>query len=175
MMTKNKTVLVINGSGGVGKDTLCEMAAAHYRVCNVSSITPIKEIAKLCGWEGQKDDGSRRFLADLKALTTAYNDYPTRWILDKYREFSTSEDQIMFVHIREGSEITKFVQGTGGIAKTLLIRGGKRMAEKSAAGYGNAADDNVEDYPYDYYYTNDLPLQETERAFLAFLANIVEK
>ena len=43
----NKTVLVINGAGGVGKDTLCAMAAEKFRVENISSITPIKEIAKI--------------------------------------------------------------------------------------------------------------------------------
>ncbi len=168
-----KTVLVINGSGGVGKDTLCDMAAARYRVCNVSSITPIKEIAALCGWDGGKEDRDRKFLAELKALTTAYSDYPTRWILEKYRAFMTGEDELMFVHIREGSEIAKFVAGTEGVAKTLLIRGGARMAAKIAAGYGNAADDSVEEYTYDYVYTNDLPLEETAQAFLAFLAQIV--
>ena len=38
-----KTVIVINGAGGVGKDTLCEFAEKHFKVMNVSSITPIKE------------------------------------------------------------------------------------------------------------------------------------
>ena len=46
-----KAVIVINGAGGVGKDTLCDLAAKHFNVYNVSSITPIKEIASLCGWD----------------------------------------------------------------------------------------------------------------------------
>ena len=45
-----KTVIVINGAGGVGKDTLCEFAEKHYKVMNISSITPIKEIAAMCGY-----------------------------------------------------------------------------------------------------------------------------
>ena len=44
-----KMVFVINGRGGVGKDTLCELAAKAYSVKNVSSITPIKELAAQVG------------------------------------------------------------------------------------------------------------------------------
>jgi len=136
-----KFVFVINGSGGVGKDTLCNLAARHFRVKNVSSITPIKNIATQCGWNGEKNDRARKFLADLKSLTVAYNDYPTKWILEEYRRFCESDDEIMFVHIREGAEIKKFVDGTDGKAITLLVRGGKRFQRRDAK-YGNAADDD---------------------------------
>ena len=71
-----KTVIVINGAGGVGKDTLCEFAEKHFRVMNISSITPIKEIAAMCGWGGEKTDKARKFLSDLKALSIEYNDFP---------------------------------------------------------------------------------------------------
>jgi Lrp/AsnC family leucine-responsive transcriptional regulator len=41
-----KLVVVINGAGGVGKDTLCSFAAQEYKVRNISSVDPIKELAK---------------------------------------------------------------------------------------------------------------------------------
>ena len=66
----------------------------------------------------------------------------------------------MFVHIREPWEIAKFVKATDGAAKTLLVRGGSRTR---AGAYGNAADDQVEEYEYDYYFVNDRPLEETEQ------------
>lgn len=166
-----KYVFVINGPGGVGKDTLCDLAAKHFRVYNVSSITPIKELATLCGWHGEKNDRARKFLADLKGLTVAYNDYPTKWITEKYHAFCKSEDEVMFVHIREGAEIKKFVAATNGEAITLLIRGGKRFQRRNAT-YGNAADDEVENYRYDYVFYNDRPLDRTEEAFVSFLNNI---
>ena len=165
-----KLTLVINGRGGVGKDTLCEVAARRYRVKNVSSITPIKTLAAQCGWTGEKTDAARRFLADLKALTAAYNDYPTRWITEEYRRFLTSEDEILFVHIREGAEIEKFVSATNGAARTLLIRAERRMG---AHVYGNASDDLVEEYPYDYYFSNDDTPDVAAERFLAFLAGIL--
>ena len=164
-----KTVIVINGAGGVGKDTLCEFAEKHFKVMNVSSITPIKEIAAMCGWSGEKTDKARKFLSDLKALSIEYNDYPTLWATKKYSEFISSDNEIMFLHVREPEEIAKFVKATDGMAKTLLIRGGDRMRKSN---YGNASDDGVENYSYDYYFMNDKTLEEAETAFIEFLKSI---
>ena len=161
-----KIAIVINGAGGVGKDTLCDLAAKHFRVFNVSSITPIKEIAASCGWDGTKDDKARKFLSDLKRLCIEYNDYPTVWAKNRYDEFLKSENEVMFLHIREGSEIEKFVKATCGEAKTLLVRGGARMT-KSA--YGNVSDDEVENYSYDYYFVNDKALDEAEDEFVKLI------
>ena len=164
-----KLVIVINGSGGVGKDTLCDLAAKHYKVKNISSITPIKKIAAECGWDGRKDDQSRKFLSDLKRICVEYNDYPTRWALSEYLDFQKSDDEIMFVHIREPEEIKKFVLATESTAKTMLIRGGERM-KKSA--YGNVSDDSVENYIYDYYFVNDKTLDVAEVDFCKLLSQI---
>ena len=167
-----KLTIVINGKGGVGKDTLCRFAAERYKTENVSSITPIKELAALCGWQGEKTDRARKFLSDLKALTAAYNDYPTTYLAERYRAFLSSDDELLFVHIREPEEIRKFVSATDGAAKTLLIHGGERCARGA---YGNASDDGVEDYPYDYTFTNDGTLDEARASFLSFLDGIVKK
>ena len=166
-----KRLIVINGRGGVGKDTLCELAAKHFKVYNVSSITPIKEVARLCGWDGGKDDRARKFLSDLKQLCVEYNDYPTLWATERYREFLCSDDEIMFVHIREPKEIEKLVRSSGGEAKTLLVRGGARMTDHN---YGNASDDGVECYDYDYYYVNDKTLDVAESEFCALIGEILE-
>jgi hypothetical protein len=167
-----KTAFVINGGGGVGKDTLCDFAAKHFKVFNESTITPIKRIAAQCGWDGSKDDKSRKFLSDLKRLCVEYNDYPTNWALEQYNDFMAGDDEIMFMHIREPEEIAKFVNATGGEAKTLLIRGGARTRKIA---YGNASDDAVEDYSYDYYFVNEKSLEEAERDFIEFLRKITEQ
>ena len=165
-----KIAMVINGAGGVGKDTLCDIAAKHFKVYNVSSIDPIKEIAAMTGWAGEKTDKARRFLSDIKRLTIEYNDYPTKWGKARFDEFMQSENEIMFFHIREAEEIRKYVEATGGLAKTLLIRGGDRM---SKAHYGNVSDDEVENYSYDYYFVNDKSLEETECSFCEFLKSVM--
>lgn len=167
----NKVTFVINGAGGVGKDTLCEIASKRFKVKNISSITPIKEIATLCGWNGTKDNKSRKFLSDLKKVCIEYNDYPTVWAKAQYDDFLVSDEQIMFVHIREPEEIAKFVSATNGEAKTLLVRGGARMSSEK---YGNASDDGVENYSYDYYFMNDSTLEEAENRFIEFLKEITK-
>ena len=169
-----KVVVVINGSGGVGKDTLCHMAEKEYRVRNISSITPIKELAAACGWKGEKTDRARRFLSDLKLLTVRYNDFPTNWVVGEYEKFLKSDEEIMFVHIREGAEIAKFVKGTDGRAKTLLIRGGSRFVRRART-YGNASDDGVENYPYDYFYVNEKTLAEAEEEFCALIERMLDE
>ncbi len=161
-----KVAIVINGRGGVGKDTLCELAAKHFKIENISSITPIKEIAAQCGWDGRKDNKARKFLSDLKALCVEYNDYPTRWAKEKYDAFLKSDAEILFVHIREPEEIAKFVSATEGAAKTLLVRGGKRMSDEK---YGNASDDCVEEYEYDLYFLNESTLDTAERNFVELM------
>ena len=166
----NKIAIVLNGAGGVGKDTLCDIAAKHFKVRNISTITPIKEIAAMGGWNGAKDDKSRKFLADLKQLFVDYNDYPTNWALAVYREFLTTDEEILFVHIREPEEIRKYVLATNGKAKALLIRGGERTRHTA---YGNASDDGVENYEYDYYFVNDKPLSETDDTFTALMREIL--
>lgn len=165
-----KTVIVINGAGGVGKDTLCDLAAKHFKVKNISSITPIKNIAKDCGWGGEKDDKARKFLSDLKRTLVEYNDYPTTWAIGEYNDFLSSDEEVMFVHIREAQEIEKFVKRTNGSAKTLLVRGGERM-KKTA--YGNASDDLVEAYNYDFYYVNEKALDVAEREFCELIEKIM--
>lgn len=167
----DKVAIVINGAGGVGKDTLCELAAKHFKVKNISSITPIKEVAALCGWNGTKDNKARKFLSDLKNLCVEYNNYPTLWAKAQYDEFLVSDEDIMFVHIREPEEIAKFVNATGGKAKTLLIRGGKRMSNEK---YGNISDDGVENYSYDYYFLNENSLEEAERNFVELINKMTE-
>ena len=161
-----KQVIVINGKGGSGKDTICDIVSKYYKMINVSSIDPIKEIAAKHGWNGEKDDKSRRFLSDLKAAFTKYNDLPNRFLKGKLAEFITDKDlEIMFVHIREPEAIESFVQRIGsfpGMCVTLLV---DRPGLKD---YGNSSDDDVGNYAYDYTYNNDKPLEELEEDFMQF-------
>ena len=166
-----KLVVVINGAGGVGKDTMCAFAAKKYQVKNVSSVDPIKAIARMAGWDGDKSDKSRKMLSDLKMLFTQYNDLPLRHITGQYREFLDTDEQVMFVHIREPEEIARFVSVAPEHIRTLLITNSHR--EKHV--YQNASDDNVEAFDYDGVYDNCLPLEETEGAFLTFFHDFFEK
>lgn len=159
-----KKLIVINGRGGVGKDTLCDFAAKHFKVRNISSVDPIKEIARCGRWNGEKDSKSRKFLSDLKQLFTDYNELPTRYICEQYEEFKKSDEDILFVHIREPKEIEKLKNTLPGCCLALLV-----TRDNYNANWGNASDDDVEKYDYDLYFKNDAPLEEAEANFTEFL------
>ena len=167
----HKLVVVINGSGGVGKDTLCEIVGRHYNVLNVSSIDPIKKIALKNGWNGEKNEKTRKFLADLKQLFVEFNDLPQKYLIDRYQEFLKDDKDILFVHIREVNEIIKFKDNVGGECVTLLIRGRDSIKRE----WNNVADDDVEKYKYDYCYENNKSLEEVENDFLLFFEQILER
>lgn len=170
-VVKNKKLtIVINGRGGVGKDTLCDFASSVYKVRNVSSITPVKAIAGQCGWDGQKDDRSRKFLSDLKQILTEYNDFPNQYIVREHDAFLQSEEEIMFVQIREGEQIIHFCESIQNACVTLLIQ-----RDLGKLHYGNRSDDEVESIPYDYVYQNNLPLEAAKTDFLAFLQKIMKE
>lgn len=169
-----KLGIVINGRGGVGKDTLCDFAAKVYKTVNVSSVTPIKKIAAENGWKGEKTPEARRFLAELKRVFTEYSDLPNKYSISEYCKFlKDPEKQIFFVHIREGEEIKKFVSAAkcfdGAACVTLLVR-----SDRCKGTYGNASDDMVEDYAYDYFFDNNGTLEEAEEGFITFLAKLLE-
>lgn len=57
---KRKQVFIINGSGGVGKDTFVKMVseATDNSVLNFSSVDKVKDIARIIGWTGGKTENS---------------------------------------------------------------------------------------------------------------------
>ena len=163
-----KIVIIINGRGGVGKDTLCDLAAKYFKVEKISEITPIKEIAQNYGWNGEKDSRSRKFLSDLKRVFIEYNDLPTQYLYEQYERFLKSDRQILFVHIREKEEIEKFKSMVKSRCLTLLVEGQTDIKK-----WGNASDDEVKNYNYDLCYKNDKPLDEAEKDFVDFLKKLL--
>lgn len=104
MEKPTKKVIIINGSGGVGKDAFakrvieetlklakrivpvenedyCVNPEVFYRIDNIitnniSTIDCVKNIAKMFDWNGEKSEKDRKMLSDLKDLMIVYNDYP---------------------------------------------------------------------------------------------------
>lgn len=55
---RGQLVIIINGAGGSGKDTICNILKNDYVTYVYSSITPIKAAATMLGWEGEVKDDS---------------------------------------------------------------------------------------------------------------------
>jgi len=145
---------VINGRGGTGKDTFIEYVEDYfwdYKITNVSSIDPIKEIARNNGWDGVKNKKSRKMLSDLKKVFIEYNNLPTMY-LSKYM----FNEGIVFLHIREPEEIEKIIK-INPFIRTLLI-------DRDIDMLGNDADDLVYDYQYDFIIDNNGTLNDLKDA-----------
>lgn len=163
-----KITIIINGVGGCGKDTLIEILSNYHKVKNISSITPVKEIASCCGWNGEKTDKARKFLSDLKQLLTEFNEFPMQYLLKEQEEFLSFDEEILFVHIREPHEIEKFKNASKTLTYTLLVTPREDLQNKV---YGNKSDDEVNNYEYDFIFANDKPLDIIEKEWVDFVEN----
>ena len=145
-----KRVFVINGSAGVGKDTFVSMVGSFVPCVNISSVDKIKEVAKILGWDGTKDERSRKFLSDLKILSAGYNDYPFKYMCKKIADFYEDDiHQFLFLHVREPNEIQKLKNKFPEIMSVLI----KNKNVKQIV--SNFADKNVGNYWYDIEINND--------------------
>lgn len=161
-----KKIIILNGRGGVGKDTFVDFCASYCYVRHISSITPIKEIAKNIGWEGAKTERDRKFLSDLKDLLTDYSDVSMKYIAKEVTRFQLDKTipsaSILFIDIREPYEIDRAKEEFNAI--TVLIK--NRNVPLITT---NHADYEAENYNYDIVIKNDGSfdeLKETAKQFM---------
>lgn len=159
----NKPVFIINGGAGVGKDTFVEMCGLYTEVLNYSSVDKVKEIARLAGWDGSKDEKSRKFLSDLKVLTSEYNDMPFNAMQLMVNFFMRNNIyKVMFLHIREPEEIDR-AKKEFDARSLLIIRDSVKRIES------NMADAHVYDYDYDFTICNNGTFDDLSRIAKKFL------
>lgn len=123
-----KQIVIINGTGGSGKDTFVEFASKYAKVFNFSSIDLIKEIGSLqvykkikglewlaeYGWQGKKTEKDRKFLSEQKRVWEEYNELPLVATEKAVEAFMNSEQELMFIHIREPRNIENTIARLGG-------------------------------------------------------------
>ena len=172
MIKIQKQVYIINGSGGVGKDTFVDLVSNElndllkkfHTVINFSSVDKVKKIAKEIGWDGKKTEKDRKFLSDLKVLTSDYCDMPFRSMKSKVDEFCKDDNSYMlFLHIREPKEISRAAKAFN--AKTILVT---RNQVKHIT--SNMADENVFNYDYDIVIDNSGTLDDLKMKAKEFVA-----
>lgn len=173
-------VILINGSGGSGKDTVVELTTTYlrdkYQVKNTSTIDEVKNIARTMGWDYKKDEKGRQFLADLKDAWTKYNNGANEKIYQDVLEWTNYENLlpkklIMFIHCREPEALEWFkeVFSQRNIPVCSLI-----VKRKGITEFFNDADKNVENFGYDITLINGSDLENLE-IICKDLAEIIDK
>ena len=167
MVNMDKLVFIVNGKPRAGKDTFAMILNRYMDVYKYSAVTKVKEIATLCGWDGQKEERDRKFLHELKMLTSEYSDMSYQDVvneIEKYRNGEIEAD-VFVVDVREPEEIERLAKEVGAI--TVFIENNNVPAIMS-----NAADANVENYEYDFVIRNNGTMKEFEdeiKIFMEFL------
>jgi len=167
-----RQIIVINGSGGSGKDTFVEFVRECYTadksivVSCVSSVEAVKEAAKVLGWDGNKDTKGRGFLAHLKDVSSLAYDGPFNYVANrcsKILQANQGKNNIIFIMCREPNEIDRLIKYYSPCSISLLIK------RPGIPKHGNHADDDVDNYNYDYTINNSGSLEdfkETARDFI---------
>lgn len=152
-------IIVVNGKGGSGKDTLENYFTEFAEMCKnkvnkTSMVEGVKDIAKICGWTGGKDDKDRKFLSDLKDLLEDYSDLPFEDVLNKILRSERDNYDYIFIDAREPKDIDR-IKEIGLNCYTVLI-----TREETNREYNNHADDGVFDYNYNFKIENNGSLED---------------
>lgn len=166
-------LVVVNGMPTSGKSTFVGYCLKSLGAFGreVSTVDFVKDVATMCGWNGQKTPHDRKFLSDLKNLLSKWNDVPYRKVVEcKERferdlsDFDLSEAKaFLFVHSREPKEIERFKKEFGAI--TVLVR--RESVESNEQ--SNSSDANVFNFKYDYVVNNNDGLKELNRQAIGFV------
>lgn len=120
----------------------------------------------MVGWDGTKDEMSRKFLSDLKILTTNYNDMPFKAMKTVVDDFIRDDKhKVLFLHIREPEEIERVRKLFN--AKTVLILRDSVKHIKT-----NVADANVFEYKYNFTVENHGTMEELRSKAHNFLITV---
>lgn len=109
-----KIILITNGSGGCGKDTMAQIMAKYVHIKKVSSIDVIKNMLKdytvSYTTSHGKNERYRKLLATVKQAFIDFDDLPFNEMVHEIIEFAQSKNQVLLMDIREPEEIEKIVR-----------------------------------------------------------------
>jgi hypothetical protein len=170
-------IVVINGTGGSGKDTFVEKVTqllGEERCYNYSTVDFVKYIAVIAGWKGAKTPKDRKFLSDLKKVLTEWDDLPYK-ITEKEIETTANimyergclHDSVMFIHCREPEEIDRLSNNF--MAHTLLVSRAAADEIKQI----NDSDNNVYEYNYECIVENNGSLEELLESARIYITEVL--
>lgn len=168
----DKLVILINGTGEAGKDTLIKHLQdkqLDLKVVNYSTISPVKELLLNNIWDGNKDTKGRILLHDVKTALDNYNGFTIQYILDIFLRFINSGAKILFIHVAEQENIDLIKKYFLNICRTVTLF----ILDASKSICDNTTKDPRFDKPinlkcYDYVFENKSPTQCKAQDFYQF-------
>lgn len=161
----NTKYIIISGKGGSGKSTFCNLCSKYERCEEISIVDYVKEIARMCGWNGGKSDNDRKFLSDLKDLLENYNDSP---FISTILKAKVRVENIIFINAREEKDRERFKSYFGKDAFTLLVKSPKTETKV----YSNHADSSSEEGQFDFVVENYGTIEDLEKEAKRIIAEI---
>ena len=164
-----KEILIINGMGGVGKDTFVNCLKNYAKVMHISIVDIVKSAATNLGWNGEKDEKSRRFLSDLKVAIDRYNDANYEYVKTVVEQFKTDAllegYEILCIDMREKEQVYKAKKDFG--ARSVLV---VRDSVKNIT--SNIADAGVFSMDYDVVIKNNSTIDDLNKAAGQFVSDL---
>ena len=167
-------VVIVNGMPECGKTTAQEICRDTLKLINwncviKSSVEWVKEIATFAGWDGTKNDKNRKFLSDLKAVLTSWDDAVLNHLIREVDYYHyTGDNHVIFIDIREPYEIEKAKEAFN--AATLIVR----RPQVECNHYNNDSDMGVFNFKYDYTIWNDRGIEGLTAECVAFLKKLID-
>ena len=174
-------IILLNGANNSGKDQFANFFAKHYesKCINLSTIDRVKELSKkYFGWNGKKDNESRKFLSEMKRIWSEFNNGPFLYMVEKIKENNLKLEKkdkdgvVYFIHCREPLEIEKFKDEYKDSFLSVLLKREIRDEKKAIA--DNDSDMNVDNYEYDKIILNNSTKIDLELEAVKYVEEIRE-
>ena len=166
-------IFIINGMARSGKDTFInfvreEVESMGMTFETVSSVDSIKEIATEFGYDDtRKDDNDRTFLSDFKQLVNKHYNFTIHNLSNIIQD---SDADVMFIQIREGSEIDEMKS----LFDLKTVFGFNTNITSKPTNKSDRGTEDINPFDYDYVFDNSGTLDDLSEKASIFVSDIFE-
>ena len=162
-------MVIINGTGESGKDTFVDMVKRVAFSANISTVDPVKNLAKdVFKWNGKKDQTGRRLLADLVDAGNRFNGHWNKLALRRARG-KASRCHFVFIHSREPHNIHWLKSLLKTYDPITVLVEGRGGGDSKGTPWDNHADSNVTNMDYDVVIDNSGSKADLEQLAVGFV------
>ena len=176
-------IILVSGKAGVGKTTFADFVMKNLPpdVKKYSAkgafATVVKQVAKMMGWNGQKDDNGRKLLQNVGNVGREYNsDTWVGTLINFLMEVNIIPlDLIIIDDWRFPNELNWFLDKSLEYkVYTVRISAPNRESLKGTPYYNDVSETSLPDEPsnYNYYIDNEGSLEALEQAAKDVLENV---